>query len=335
MTEPGGGRWISLGLVVSLALHVFLVGLLVSVSAGAGVAHAPAPDRERSPDEIRFGLDVPPRATIDWLGIRDPTPEHIAPDEAESQQAALATDAAGGPASPPTQPSPQPEPATESPAASEAEQSPAAPVEAPREPEAILPDAPQSAEPTGPAEQSEDTPDPVLDAIERATPTRTEPTPTTPQTDAGTGPTQGTGPGDAPGRPSERESDATAKIATVDVEKWTSPVVGQGIEIRPVRPRWPTHFMLGRLPRPALIEITFHRPKDRPGGADGPAVVKLAEFARIERPDGTFEIRSSGDAAVDSIVLNTIYQWTATGAQIDELEEGKTLTVRVRLFSVR
>ena len=63
--------------------------------------------------------------------------------------------------------------------------------------------------------------------------------------------------------------------------------------------------------------------------------MKLAEFARVERPDGTFEIRSSGDAAVDSIVLNTIYQWTATGDRIDELGEGETLTIRMRLFSVR
>ncbi len=335
MTDPGGGRWLSLGLVVSLALHVFLVGLLVSVSAGADAVRAPSRDQEPARDEIRFGLDVPPRATIDWLGIQDPTPEHVAPDEAESQQAALAIDAAGGPATPST--SPEPEPPQNSESGSEPAPAPASPADAILDPDAALPDAPSSTEPSESTsdEPRDESADPVLDAIEQRPPPRADTAPPAPRPDAGAGQTQGAGPGDAPGRPSERESDATAKIAMVDVEKWTSPAVGQGIEIRPVRPRWPTHFMLGRLPRPALIEITFHRPPDRPGGADGPAAVKLAEFARIERPDGSFEIRSSGDPAVDSIVLNTIYQWTATGARIDELGEGETLRVRVRLFSVR
>ncbi len=331
MTDPGSGRWLSLGLVVSLAVHALLVGLLVSASAGAGVAHARDPDQ--APDPVRFGLDVPPRATIDWLGIQDPTPEHVAPIESESQQAALAIDAAGGPASSPADQTPPPEPATNPPAAAEATP-PASPVEPPTEADPLVPDAPPSSDSseTEAIDAAEAIPDPALEAIQQSAPAPTNPAP---NATAGSGASEGTGPGDAPGRPAPRESDAVAKIATVDLQKWTSPAVGQGIEIRPVRPRWPTHFMLGRLPRPALVEITFHRPKDRPGGVDGPAVVKLAEFARLERPDGTFEIRSSGDAAVDSIVLNTIYQWTATGAQIDELKDKETLTVRVRLFSVR
>lgn len=326
-TEPGGGRWVTVGFLVSLAVHALLVAALVSASANAGVARERAPTSPpESEDPLRFGLDTPARATINWLGIEDPTPTHVAPVVAESEQAALALDAAGGPTAPTQTPAPQPTPEPTPEPQTQPVATPPDAIEAPEGPEPVIPkpepEVPEADEPVGPP-----VPDPVLELIERQPQQR--PTQPAPAPAAGAGQTQGPGTGDAPGAPAQREADAIAKIKTLDVKDWTTPTVGQGIEIRPVRPRWPTHFRLGRLTKPALVQIIFGRDET------GRGVVRRAEFVRVEHPDGRVEIRSSGDPEIDSIVLNAIYRWTASGADIDALGPGETMHVRVQLFTVR
>jgi len=109
------------------------------------------------------------------------------------------------------------------------------------------------------------------------------------------------------GELSEKESIATRikKALEMDPHKANAPVVGKGLEIITVRPRYTSAVRLSAIPKNPVVVIWF----------DARGKVRKAEFLR----DGRIEY-SSGVVGVDEPLLNAIYQWKAKGKQIDELD---------------
>lgn len=111
----------------------------------------------------------------------------------------------------------------------------------------------------------------------------------------------------APGVLSDREVAATRikKAINVDPHKPNAPIIGKGLEILTVRPRYTSAVRLSAIPKNPVVVMWFN--------ATGK--VTRAEFVR----DGKV-LYSSGVIGVDEPLLNAIYQWRAKGAQIDELD---------------
>jgi len=109
------------------------------------------------------------------------------------------------------------------------------------------------------------------------------------------------------GELSEKESVATRikKALEMDPHKANAPVVGKGLEIITVRPRYTSAVRLSAIPKNPVVVIWF----------DATGKVRKAEFLR----DGRIEY-SSGVVGVDEPLLNAIYRWKAKGKQIDELD---------------
>ncbi|MEQ9207524.1 MAG: hypothetical protein RLN78_09175 [Phycisphaerales bacterium] len=109
------------------------------------------------------------------------------------------------------------------------------------------------------------------------------------------------------GELSEKESVATRikKALEMDPHKANAPVVGKGLEIITVRPRYTSAVRLSAIPKNPVVVIWF----------DAAGKVRKAEFLR----DGRIEY-SSGVVGVDEPLLNAIYRWKAKGKQIDELD---------------
>ncbi|MGJ8636373.1 MAG: hypothetical protein ACSHX5_05980 [Phycisphaerales bacterium] len=112
-----------------------------------------------------------------------------------------------------------------------------------------------------------------------------------------------------PGVLSDREVAATRvkKAIKVDPHKPNAPIVGKGLEILTVRPRYTSTVRLSAIPKNPVVVMWFN--------ATGK--VTRAEFVR----DGKV-LYSSGVVGVDQPLLNAIYQWRAKGAQIDGLDPG-------------
>ncbi|MBA4029293.1 MAG: hypothetical protein C0475_09230 [Planctomyces sp.] len=110
----------------------------------------------------------------------------------------------------------------------------------------------------------------------------------------GGGPQAGGDPGDA----SDRDSDATS-VRRRGVYRQGQIDVGQGLELKTVRPRFSVATRVFGLPRPPVVEIVF--------GPDG--AVKRARVVRA----------SGGGDSVDEPVLNAAYQWRAVGRLLGEL----------------
>lgn len=111
----------------------------------------------------------------------------------------------------------------------------------------------------------------------------------------------------APGVLSDREVAATRikKAIKVDPHTPNAPIVGKGLEILTVRPRYTSAVRLSAIPKNPIVVMWFN--------ATGK--VTRAEFVR----DGKV-LYSSGVIGVDEPLLNAIYQWRAKGAQIDGLD---------------
>ncbi|MBO6514757.1 MAG: hypothetical protein JJ974_12405 [Phycisphaerales bacterium] len=106
---------------------------------------------------------------------------------------------------------------------------------------------------------------------------------------------------------SDREVAATRikKALKVDPHKANAPIVGKGLEILTVRPRYTSAVRLSAIPKNPVVVMWFN----------GTGKVARAEFVR----DGRV-VYSSGVLGVDEPLLNAIYQWRAKGAQIDGLD---------------
>ncbi len=339
---------LTIGLFGSLVFHgAILVPLFVGLMAGAGPAQmAPSdldhellrPPESPPPPEVDLGLESSTASTLTWIGY-DEYLEQIA-ERADFEQAAFTmADAAdpGLPAPAPVVPAAPPAPPTqeqtEVPEATAAESSqpsvtPAglmaainelialaaptdrpepsdeAPSLAPDEPtteppttEPPVPDPPAPKEDPAPAEPADPSPPP-------AAPPGTETPVTEPPTE-----TPGS-PKSDPGDPSDRESPATSTI-TLDELKRGKPLARGGLELRPQKPVFTTLTLLTAAPRNPTVRITFGK-----NGVPTQAVI----------------VADSGDQRVDHAIESSLYRWRATGAALDELEEGGTVDIELKII---
>lgn len=313
--RPIDGIWF--GIAASIVLHVAAAAVVWRASPGRPSV-APTPSH-REMDLVRLGLERSDQATINWLGFADPTPHRAMPSETE--QAALSRAPLGVPTPgttsqqtekrteqqaetehrQPTRPSPKtsenrPEPARPPAGPPLPEPTPDDPWQTKPTPEGFLPppaEAPRSTEPPAPARNQNKPDEPAEQRPSAPSPPRVPDEPSPPP-----------GADDLPGRPSDRESTPTAKLPALTLNDWGKPAAGQGIEVRPRRPRWgPTVYSLA-WPRNPTVIIEF--------GRDGH--VRRARFARING-----KTRNTGSPEVDRILINTIYNWTAKGERIDAL----------------
>jgi hypothetical protein len=131
----------------------------------------------------------------------------------------------------------------------------------------------------------------------------------TPTTPAPTG-----APGDTVSRPgdlSDRESDPTS-VLDVPAIHWQNgrPLAAKGIVLRPVRPRFTTLNYVDGVARNPIGELVL--------GRDG-----VPQTARI--------VRSSGNPGADEAIRAALFKWRASGAQLDRLKPGATVTIRLRI----
>jgi len=125
-------------------------------------------------------------------------------------------------------------------------------------------------------------------------------------------------PDPAPGDPApspgnaEREADAFSIEEPVEIE-WGKPVAAEGLEIltRTKGPDYSAYTRVSARPKPPLLEITFNK------------------SGRVEFVDVR---RSSGYEDVDRPLTDAVYTWRARGERLDNLAEGGTLTVRLRII---
>ncbi len=116
---------------------------------------------------------------------------------------------------------------------------------------------------------------------------------------------------DDPAAVSDLESDPTS---TVDVpwDKVTlgQPVAAQGLTLKPRKPVFTTWVRFTAAPANPAVSIRF--------GRDGVPVRAAIDL-------------SSGDSRVDEAILNSLYRWRASGARLEELDEGGTIVVSLRI----
>lgn len=110
-----------------------------------------------------------------------------------------------------------------------------------------------------------------------------------------------------PGVLSDREVAATRIKKAIDVDPHTpnAPIVGKGLEILTVRPRYTSAVRLSAVPKNPIVVMWF----------DGEGKVSKAEFLREGK-----KVYSSGVVGVDEPLLSAIYRWRAKGTQIEALD---------------
>lgn len=106
---------------------------------------------------------------------------------------------------------------------------------------------------------------------------------------------------------SEREVTATRIKKAIDVDPRTpnAPIIGKGLEILTMRPRYSSAVRVSGISKNPVVLMWF----------DSTGKVSKAEFVR----DGKV-VYSSGVVGVDEPLLNAVYQWRAKGTQIDDLD---------------
>lgn len=108
------------------------------------------------------------------------------------------------------------------------------------------------------------------------------------------------------------------------IEDWGRPAAGKGIRIRTVHPRFPDTLAVfrGRLDATVLIDF----------GADG--LVRNVGFERVKKNRRWIE-RNTGSAEADRVLLNSVYNWTASGEEIEALRAkgpDARVTIRMEMF---
>lgn len=302
-TEGPAARRLGMGVVVSVLLHAGGAVMLAWAPGGADASglRLPEPDpaRPRPTPEVRPGVERSSAVSVTWLGFSDPTP-HEAP-LSETEQAAMSP----APASRAAEPAP-PVPPSPTALASEAPRpavpaEPGAPrgggIDAPRSPEAELPDqppAPQLAAAPSPRPLPEQTAPQAADEAEstRVPTSRAEiaEAPSEPRTPS---------PAGTPGEVADKEATAASTRPPIRVEPGR-PVAAEGLDIKTVRPRWTTLTRLTIVPKNPLVLVRFNKA----------GVVARAELTR-----------SSGSSQVDGPLLDSIYLWRASGRALEELSD--------------
>ncbi len=292
-------------IVASVLLHVVAGAVLLSVKMpGFGddsklmtVEEVVKPLEQE--DELRLGLTEAKSASIDWLGVNDPEPVAGEAAISETNQAAQAIVVGESIEVIPEVVS---------------EEAPVEPVEEVIEVAVVEPVVEPVAEPVEEPVEEIETPieDAVVVAVE-AKPIEVEPAEVEPvepreaKESVTPNPKQKPVPVGTAGVLSKRESIATRikRAIEVDPHKPNAPIVGKGLEIKTVHPRYPTAVRLSALPKNPVVVILF----------DAKGKVSKAEFLRDGR-----KVYSSGSPGVDGPLLNAIYQWRAKGKQIDALD---------------
>jgi len=309
---------VSVSIVVSVLLHLVAAGVLFSVRLPGGSMSKPPVASERlitpveKEDELRLGLNEAESASIDWLGVKEP--EAVVGEAAisETDQAAQAV-VVGESVEVVSEEAPaEPvEEAVEVAAIEPLEQVveeavdleelverialPVEEIEVSAEEGVVIAEAVVEEEV---GEENEQTEVKQVEVSEVAEPSEAR-EPLVPQpkpVPAGTS-----------GVLSKREVVATRieRAIEIDPHKPNTPIVGKGLEILTVRPRYTAAVRLSAVPANPIVVMWF----------DASGKVSRAEFLR----DGK-KLYSSGVVGVDQPLLNAIYQWKAKGKRIDALD---------------
>jgi len=310
---------VSVSIVVSVLLHLFAAAVLFSVQLPGGSMSKPSVASERliapieKEDELRLGLNEAESASIDWLGIQQP--EAVVGEAAisETDQAAQAV-VVGESQEVVSEEAPvEPvEEAIEVAAVEPVEQPteeaidqvkelvervalPVEEIEASAEKGVVVAEAVVQEEVGEENEQTEvkkAEASEVVEPSEAREPVDPKPAPV---------------PSGTSGVLSKREVVATRieRAIEIDPHKPNTPIVGKGMEILTIRPRYTAAVRLSAVPANPVVVMWF----------DGSGKVSKAEFVR----DGK-KVYSSGVSGVDQPLLNAIYQWRAKGKRIDALD---------------
>ena len=342
-----GAPVLAIGFAVSLAVHV-LLGLLAVVSVhvdrarplgGELAIKTPTPPE---PPEIDLGIEESSVASIAWLGVEEQEQEGEA-DPSTVEQAALSTNP--GDAAAPTQPAQSPPPMPEvverepvQPSEERTEEtSPAEPVSQPPPPAVEIPPSPtpetEIVDPAPPADKPEPRPEQPIEPEETppgpaltAEPTEL-PTEQQPKPEAASKPTPTPAAVTTPGLPGElarREAVAAAIRDAGDVvyDRMNRPLSAHGLEIQPKAPQYPLSVRNAALPNNAIVLIRF----DRNGK------VRSADF--LVSADGKKRY-DTGQPEVDAPLIAAIYQWTAKGKQLldlDPTDPDATIEIPMRIL---
>ena len=299
-------------IVVSVLLHLLGAAVVLSVGLPMGNTSNRVESRDKvmppveQEEELKLGIDSASSASIDWLGIDTPEPIEGEAEISETNQAAQ-TLAIGQ--------------SEEMAAAEQVAIEETVPVEETLEQLVETPEVQQMLEDATELVQESverlieplETIDSMIDdAIVLLEPAE-EQTANQPEAAQPVEAKEAVVPKPAPvpvgtaGALSPKEVIATRikKALEMDPHKANAPVVGKGLEIITVRPRYTSAVRLSAIPKNPVVVIWF----------DATGKVRKAEFLR----DGRIEY-SSGVVGVDEPLLNAIYQWKAKGKQIDDLD---------------
>ena len=312
---------VSVSIVVSVLLHFVAAVVLFSVQfPGGGMSNAPAANERlitpiEKEDELRLGLNEAQSASIDWLGIKQPEAvvgeaaisetdqaaqalvvgesEQVASEEAHAEPVEEAIEVAA------VEEVQEPVEETVDQVEELVEQiaRPIEEIETSAEEGIVVAEAVVQEEAGEENEQTEVEQvqvSEVVEASEARDPVDPKPTPV---------------PVGMSGVLSKREVVATRIERAIEINphKPNTPIVGKGMEILTVRPRYTSAVRLSAVPKNPVVVMWF----------DASGKVSKAEFLR----DGK-KVYSSGVVGVDQPLLNAIYQWRAKGKQIDELDAG-------------
>ncbi len=109
------------------------------------------------------------------------------------------------------------------------------------------------------------------------------------------------------GELTDRESSASIikRAIKVNASKLNRPIVGKGLEISTVDPRFPASVRFTQLPRNPVLMIRF----------DNSGRVSKVGFLK----EG-LKVFDTGSSVVDEPLINAVYQWRAKGKEIDALD---------------
>lgn len=166
--------------------------------------------------------------------------------------------------------------------------------------------------------------DPVPDPTEELTnpPVQTvEPSPEVPLV---TQPASTTDKAGKPGKADDRESVASIirRAQEVRAASLNQPLSGEGLEIKPVEPKFPASIRFTQLPRNPIVLIRFN--------ALGRVV--NAKFLHDEVKKRVYDTGSKG---VDEPLINAIYKWRASGKQLEALDPDdpeSTIEISMRIL---
>ena len=319
------------GLAASLVVHaVAIIPLLTAVMTARGQArHLEArfePEDFRKlppppPPEVNLGLDDATASTLTWIGYEE-YEEHLAA-LAEVEQAAF-TPYPGGAVSPapPNEgepaapPEPQDDRAADSPVTDEGPAEGASPFSLPAFLSRLDALGPLGARETQPVAAGE-----AMGPLERDAPSAAAPGDgkkdgapketgdrSTPLVNVPPGPAA---PAPEVGEPADKQSDPTPTVRVSIAElRIGRPLAAAGLEIKTQKPEFTILMRLTAAPGNPLCELRFRR--------DG-------------KPARCLILRSSGDSRVDAAIQSSLYRWRAKGKKLEDLADGETVTVRIRI----